>query len=141
MALGQIHPLLAAAFKPGLVPAGVGVHLPGDIAELNIKCSLVAVDIHRELRFQQMLMLLPVRHGLEVDAAGVGVEVNLLGDGAAAALPGKLQSGAHGAVLSPAGGYQLVHGPGLFGVVHVDVPVIVVHRLVLVEPELVAGLA
>ena len=70
-----------------------------------------------------MLVELPVDLSLEVDAAAVGVEVDLLQDLAAAAVEGQLQNGFHGAVGDPADGLQIIHGPGLLGVVHIDVPV------------------
>ncbi len=74
VALGEVHPLLAAALEPGLVPGGVGVDLPGHVAKLDLKGGLVGMDIHGELRLQQVLVLLPVRLGLKVNAGGVGIK-------------------------------------------------------------------
>ena len=82
MALGEVHPLLGAAFESGSVPTGVGVHLPGHVAELDLEGGFVGVDVHRELGLQQVLMHLPVHLGLKIDPAGIGVEVDLLADGA-----------------------------------------------------------
>ena len=76
VALGEVHPLLGAALEAGLVPGGVGVGLALDIAELDLEGGLVGVDVHGELGLQQVLMLLPVDHGLEVDAAAVYVNAS-----------------------------------------------------------------
>ena len=141
VALGEVHPLLGTALKACLVPGGVGVDLSGDVAELDFKGGLVRVDVHGELRLEQMLVELPVHLSLEVDAAGVGVEVNLLPDGAEAAPVGQGQRRADRAVGHPLHLQQLVHRPGLLRVEHIDVPVVVVDGLVLIDPQLVGLLA
>ena len=140
--LGEVHPLLGAGLKAGLVPGGVGVGLALDIAELDLKGGLVGVDVHGELGLQQVLVELPIHLRLEVDPAGIGVEVDLLDDLAAAAVKDQLQNRLHSAVGDPAQLSEVIHIPGLFGVEHIDVPVVVIDGLVLVaaDPGGLAGL-
>ena len=53
VALGEIHPLLSAALKPGHIPAGVLVGLAGQVPELHVKCGLVRVHGHRKMYLEQ----------------------------------------------------------------------------------------
>ena len=47
-AFRHVHPLMAAAFKPRPVPAGVGMSFSHHIAELDVKRRLIRVYICRE---------------------------------------------------------------------------------------------
>ncbi len=141
MAFGEVHPLLAAAFKPRLIPACIGVHLPDNAAELNIKGRFITVHIHREFHLEKMLMLLPVHLGLKVNAAAVCIEMHLLPHLGLAGFILQGQGGAYRAVLCPGQIHEVIHRPGLFCVKHIDVPVVIVHGLVLKHPHEVTSLA
>ena len=101
MTLGNIDPLLAAALKACLIPARVLMCFARHVAELNLKCCFVRVYVHREVGFQEVLVLFPVDRRLKVDARARGVEVNFLADDRTADLALNLESCAHGAAFRP----------------------------------------
>ena len=80
VSLREIHPLLSAALKTCHIPARVLVRLSGQVAELHVKCRLVRVHRHREVYFEQCLVLFPVHMRLKIDPAAVRVEDDLLMD-------------------------------------------------------------
>ena len=133
MTLGNIDPLLAAALKACLIPARVLMCFARHVAELNLKCCFVRVYVHREVGFQEVLVLFPVDRRLKVDARARGVEVNFLADDRTADLALNLESCAHGAAFRPFHALHVGDVPEFLRIVAVDVPVVVVHRLVLVH--------
>ena len=141
VALGEVHPLLPAVLEARLVPAGVLVHLALQAAELHVEGGLVAVHGHGELHLQQVLVQRPVNGRLEVDAAAIGIEAHVLPDGDARDLVLQVQRGAHGARFRPLELREVVHIPGLLGVILVDVPVVVVDGLVLEHAQQVGAAA
>ena len=80
VAFAQVHPLLAAAFETGHVPAGVLGDLALEVAELDVEGGLVGVNVHGKVNLEQVLMLVPVHPGFEVDAAAVRIEADGLPD-------------------------------------------------------------
>ena len=135
MPLGKIHPLLSAALKPGHIPAGVLVGLPGQVSELHIKRSLVRVYSHGKMYLQKRLVLLPVHTGCELNSPALRIKDNLLIDHGIGCLPRDGENCPHRAKLRPLHPLHLVHIPELFRVKDINIPVVIVNRFVLIHPK------
>ena len=138
--LGQVGPLMGADLEAGLVPAGVGVGIPGNAAELDVILGAVGADIHRESSFQQHMLLVPVDVGGKVDAAAVGVEGDILhelrpGNGAF-----QMQAAADRAVLGHSQASRTVQRKAVAAVVFFQVPGVVLVGAVLKQLQLVGAL-
>ena len=138
--LGQVGPLVGADLEAGLVPAGVGVSVPGNAAELDVILGAVGADIHRERGFQQHMLLVPVDVGGKVDAAAVGVEGDILhelrlGNGAF-----QMQAAADRAVLGHGQAGRAVQRKAVAAIVFFQVPGVVLIGAVLKQLQLVGTL-
>ena len=70
--LADVHPAVAADLEAGRLPAGVGVGGALDVAELDLGGGAVGADVDREGGLEELLGLVPVDLGLEVDPAAAG---------------------------------------------------------------------
>ena len=140
-AFGDVGPLMGADLELGDIPEGVVVGRAGQVAELDVVGRLVGVEVKIKLRLEEDLVLLPVDPGVKVDVAAVRVEADVLDNGGVEEFALDPQGGADGAFLGPFHRTDVVDQPGFLGVVDVDVPVVVVHRLILIRFEDVAALA
>ncbi len=140
MPLGHIHPFLSAALKPRFIPARVLMCLARQIAKLNLESRLIRVNIHRKMHFQEMLMLLPVDIRLKLNPSALCIKMNLLADQGIADLPGKCKRCPNRSVFDPSELCQLRRIPELFGIIDINIPVIVVDRLILIHTHQVRAL-
>ena len=140
-AFGNVHPLVAAALKACLIPAGVRMRFARNVAKLNVERCLVGMHIGRHKDFQQVLMLVPIHPCVKVNAAAVGIEADLLAHFGLhkVALDGQL--GKQSADGSPLHGSDVGQIPAFFRVVHVNIPVIIVDGLIFKDAQTVAVLA
>jgi hypothetical protein len=57
------------------VPAGVCLRRTKDVAELDLRCRPVGCDVESEADLEQLLGLVPIDLGIEVDARATSVTV------------------------------------------------------------------
>ena len=73
--LADVHPAVAVDLEPGRLPAGVGVGGAVDVAELDLGGGVrSAWTSTREGRLEDLLGLVPVDLGVDVDAAAPGAD-------------------------------------------------------------------
>ena len=139
--LRQVAPLVADDFETRPVPTVVEVGRPFDVTILDVVGRLGRADRGVECGLQQAMVLVPVYMGLEVDAAAVAIDDDVLFDAGMAIAE---SSGKHHPHRS-----GLLHGDRTVGrhiflllrVEDIDIPVVVVDRFVLEDLQRVAQTA
>ncbi|GFI18765.1 hypothetical protein IMSAGC009_03942 [Lachnospiraceae bacterium] len=135
MAFGQIHPFLAAAFKARHIPACILVCFSGKAPKLYIKGCLVRMDCHREMHFQEGLVLFPVHISHKIYPAAFPIKNNFLADRRIGCFSFYFKDSPHRSQLCPFHPLHLVHIPVFFGVEDINVPVVKVDRLILIHAQ------
>ena len=111
------------------------MHLSYCITKLNLKRSLIGVDIYREVNLKEMLVILPVYICLEVYSSVISIEVNLLSDEGIAYLSLYKKGSPYLTYFNPLCLLYRKSIPVLFGIEDIYIPVIIVNRLILIHTE------
>ena len=141
MPLGKVDPFLSAAFKTRLIPARIGMCLSGQIAKLHFKCSLIRMHIDREMNLQQMLVLFPVYIRLKIDPSALRIKMNALTDQGITDLSRLHKCSPHRPYFRPFHAFQLLCIPVFFCVININIPVIIINRLILIHAHNVCTFA
>ena len=91
------------------------------------------MHIHREVYLQQSLMLFPVHMRVKVNSSAVRIKADFLAYHRVGSFPLNFQRCAHRPQLCPLHTFRRIDIPVFFRIENVDIPVVIVHRLVFVH--------
>src|SRR6185503_3368682 len=78
--LGDVHPAVRVDLEASRVPTGVGMGRAVHVAELDLRSGPVGVDVQREGRLEDLLLLVPVDLGPHVDPRAAHAYADHLAD-------------------------------------------------------------
>ena len=136
----QVDPAMHTGLEPGSVPTGVAVRRAFHMAELDFSACRVNIQVHREVRLEERLSLMPVDKGVELDLVLALPQRDHLHDARVSIATFDPKRGPQRAVLNDRDACGAVaQCPELFFVIVVDIPAVVGLGFVLIGDKPVRG--